>query len=299
MPSIEENKSEVAGAICAAPESNNESQAVSQQPRQPTNLQGLLRFAMEATKSEDAPSDSQFQQMDEERKKWLEEAIKSMSVDVIQVLQKQIEILKNVNEIKSDDDISEYESAINIILDHIDNIDIACDFHKIGGFMILYPCLKSSHAMIRSAGCELLAELCQNNPYCQQVVLDNEFIPKLLDMIEKDENILVGLKALYAVSSIVRHNPEGFNQFIHYNGPAILLTTLSKGDDRFLKKATFMLSTLCDCEPDFKSRLVFLEYVPTLISLVSKERQSSHEFVLALLASLVEDNATAINECRN
>lgn len=66
--------------------------------------------------------------------------------------------------------------------------------------MILYPCLKSSHPMIRSAGCELLAELCQNNPYCQQVVLDNEFIPTLLNMIERDETIQVGLKALYAVS---------------------------------------------------------------------------------------------------
>lgn len=35
-------------------------------PRQPTSLQGLLRFAMEATKSEDAPNASNFEPMDEE-----------------------------------------------------------------------------------------------------------------------------------------------------------------------------------------------------------------------------------------
>lgn len=74
------------------------------------------------------------------------------------------------------------------------------DFHKIGGFMILYPCLKSAHSKLRASGCELLAELCQHNPYCQQVVLDNEFVPKLLGMVEKDEDLQVAVKALYAVS---------------------------------------------------------------------------------------------------
>lgn len=34
--------------------------------RHPTSLQGLLRFAMEATKAEDAPNASEFQPMDEE-----------------------------------------------------------------------------------------------------------------------------------------------------------------------------------------------------------------------------------------
>lgn len=74
------------------------------------------------------------------------------------------------------------------------------DFHKIGGFTILYPCLKSVHPKIRAGGCELLAVLCQNNPYCQQIILDNEFVPKLLNMIENDEDLQVVVKALYALS---------------------------------------------------------------------------------------------------
>ena len=36
------------------------------QPRQPTNLQGLLRFAMEATNSQNVTSNIQFQPVDEE-----------------------------------------------------------------------------------------------------------------------------------------------------------------------------------------------------------------------------------------
>lgn len=43
-----------------------EGQANVPQPRQPTSLQGLLRFAMEATRAEDAPHNADFQPMDDE-----------------------------------------------------------------------------------------------------------------------------------------------------------------------------------------------------------------------------------------
>lgn len=60
----------VAEAIQSPPDPgipNGESNAeIMPQPRQPTSLHGLLRFAMEATKSEDAPSTSNFQPMEQE-----------------------------------------------------------------------------------------------------------------------------------------------------------------------------------------------------------------------------------------
>ncbi|KAL1500806.1 hypothetical protein ABEB36_006248 [Hypothenemus hampei] len=292
-----EKKVEIAGAICAPPSTTGGSN----QPRQPTNLQGLLKYCVEATKNEDAPLGSTvgLPLMDEERRKWLEGAIKSMTVNVIELLQKQVSILQNVDKISSDNDVSQYLEATEVILDHIDNIDIACDFHKIGGFTILYPCLNSSNSQIRATGCELLAVLCQHNPYCQKVVLDNEFIPILLNMIKEDQDVSVVIKAVYALSCIVRHNPDGFSQFINYNGPAILLTTFQRNEDKLITKVTFFLDSLCTTHPDFKSRLVFLDYVPNLIQAISKERQHSNEHVLSLLASLVEENATALGDCRN
>lgn len=44
----------------------NQVEIVPNQPRQPSDLQGLLRFAMEATKAEDAPNQSTFQPLDPE-----------------------------------------------------------------------------------------------------------------------------------------------------------------------------------------------------------------------------------------
>lgn len=74
---------------------------------------------------------------------------------------------------------------------------------------MLYPCLKSNYPKLRVAGCEILAVLCQHNPYCQQVVLDNEFVPKLLKMIEDDEDVHVAVKALYALSGKLDLNKPG------------------------------------------------------------------------------------------
>lgn len=95
MPGVLKTKDDkgVAEAIEGPPDpgiTNGDSNAeIMPQPRQPTSLHGLLRFAMEATKSEDAPSTSNFQPMDPEvgflkqtsdeiTNKWLETIINKL-----------------------------------------------------------------------------------------------------------------------------------------------------------------------------------------------------------------------------
>lgn len=56
------------------------------------------------------------------------------------------------------------------------------------------------------------------------------------------------------LAAIVRHSEEGFSQFIHYNGPVILLKVLDRGDDKLITKSTFLLDSLCQSQPDFKSK---------------------------------------------
>lgn len=72
MPGILKNKDDkgLAEAVQPSPDAaipNGDSNSeIRPQPRQPTSLHGLLRFAMEATKSEDAPSTSNLAPMDPE-----------------------------------------------------------------------------------------------------------------------------------------------------------------------------------------------------------------------------------------
>lgn len=46
-------------------------------------------------------------------------------MDIVEILQRQIRILRKVDQLKADDDILEFEEAIETILEHIDQIDTA------------------------------------------------------------------------------------------------------------------------------------------------------------------------------
>ena len=75
------------------------------------------------------------------------------------------------------------------------------DFHKIGGFVILQPCLNSPHQGIRWRCAQLIACITQNNPYCQSHAVKEEgLLPILLKMLENDSCPEARIKALYAVS---------------------------------------------------------------------------------------------------
>lgn len=128
------------------------------------------------------------------------------------------------------------------------------DFYKIGGFAIFEPCLCSVHPQIRSGACEVLAEISQNNPVCQRVVLDYDLVCHLLRVLEKDVDLQVCTKALYAVSCIVRQNSEAYHHLIQYQGFGILLKTLKRDDEKLTTKTTFLLTSLVNSQDDVISK---------------------------------------------
>lgn len=74
------------------------------------------------------------------------------------------------------------------------------DFHKIGGYEIFNPCFNSVHAQIRSNACNILAEISQNNPYCQDRALECGYVKPLLELVDTDVDQAVTIKAVYALS---------------------------------------------------------------------------------------------------
>jgi len=115
-----------------------------EQPRQPKDMQGLLKFCLEATRVEDAPAadpEHQLEVMGPERRAWLEEAIQNMSVDVVEQLGNGIKVLLDPSV-----DLDTKEEVLDCLEDWLGTIDMACNFHKIGGFAALRQCLASPHA---------------------------------------------------------------------------------------------------------------------------------------------------------
>ena len=149
-------------------------------------MKGLLKFCFEATKGEDAPelSDPEkiLHDMDPEHRRWLEEALSSMSVDIVQQLTNGIKILN------SDAEDEEKEEVLDLLEDWLGNIDMAVNFHKIGGFSCLRKCLQSSSPGVRAGACHLMAEISQNNAYCQEKFVAEGFIQLLLQQLDNDSD---------------------------------------------------------------------------------------------------------------
>lgn len=114
---------------------------MSDQPRnQPRNLQGLLKFCVEgkdihdmrfssktvisqfflATKAEDPTRPSQFQAMSDEDRKFLEDALKSMTLDVVEELNKAFHVLNDGN--ASED---KQVAALEVVTSFVADIDTA------------------------------------------------------------------------------------------------------------------------------------------------------------------------------
>lgn len=73
-------------------------------------------------------------------------------------------------------------------------------YYKLGGFSVFPVCLSCENLSVQSAACNLLAELCQNNPFCQSKVLELGYLETLVNMLIYEQDTQLLLKILYAMS---------------------------------------------------------------------------------------------------
>lgn len=76
-----------------------------------------------------------------------------------------------------------------------------------GGFPLLPQLLDINREGIQCRTADLIAELVQNNPHCQNAALQCSLVKNLLDLVDSHELETVRVKALYALSCM---NPESF-----------------------------------------------------------------------------------------
>lgn len=274
--------------------SENNERALSEQPRQPHNLQGLLKFAMEATKNEDPTHPSEFHQMDPERRKFLEEALKSLTVDVVEELNKAMKILIDGN--SSEDD---QVQALDVVTNFVEDIDTANDFFKVGGFCILFPCLNSTYSSIRSKTAMLIGELAQNNPFCQKHLLDLQILPKLIELLSDESEVAVN--SFHAISCMIRSYEPGLAKFIEIDGLECILDLIHcQQHEKLIIKSMFLISSFSRDFPPVCDELVKLDAINKVAAtLVPKSEYDTRlEQTLAALDALTE-TSNGIKKCRN
>ena len=262
------------------------------QPRQPKDMKGLLKFCFEATKAEDAPDISDpekiLRDMDPEQKKWLEEALGSMSVDIVQQLTNGIKILN------SEAEDEEKEEVLDLLEDWLGSIDMAINFHKIGGFSCLRKCLQSSSPGVRAGACHLMAEISQNNTYCQKKFVSEGFIQLLLQQLDSDSDGQCQVKALYAISCIARESPETLTRLGDMDGWSVLLRAVQRTDNvKLVTKGCFFITACVGASSEAARQMLDMGMVTQLAGLLAQEFRPHHEQVLAALRALINSSVEA------
>ncbi|RVE47903.1 hypothetical protein evm_007417 [Chilo suppressalis] len=282
----------IAGAITYPSGNRQELQATVSQPRQPRNLQGLLRFAMEATKAEDAPGNSELGPMDEERRRFLEEALKSLTVDVAEVIQNSIKALTDQEKIKSikpGDPLSpEIMTAFSNLMEFIDDIDVANDFYKMGGFAIFPMCYSSENDEVRANASWVLAEVCQNNPFCQSRALECGLLNVLLNLLQSEQGTAL-TKCIYAVSCACREYEPCCRELVAQGGCSALSSVLSgNAPAQARTKAAFLIRYLVQQHPDAREEFIQQNLVGIIANQIKSGRDETTEHLLGVLSLLLD-----------
>lgn len=237
-----------------------------------------MRFAVEATRSEDAPADAAGDAarpaMDPDRRRFLEEALASMTVNVVQRLEAAAAILTAAESSESDQ-----LEALECLADHVDNIDMANDFCKIGGLDVVLPLLRppppattstttpqqqnspARSLEVRRQCAALLAELAQNNPFCQEQLLKRDALAALVPLLA---DAATAAPAMRAISASVRAFEPAAEAFIAIGGLECTLACVRElggsagdGGEEAAKSAVpslFMLRALCAEYPAVKGK---------------------------------------------
>jgi hsp70-interacting protein len=262
--------------------------------RRNRSLQGLLHFCVENTKSEDAQGASSFMEMDQERRQFLAEVMSSLrGNDPVKVMLEDIRIITD-----GESSVEDKQDSLEDLQDHCEDLNLAHDFHKIGGFPFISALLQNDDSGIRWRTANLFAALVQNNPYCQEVALEMGLLQKLLYTLDNDMDMKVKVKTLYALSCFIRDVPKCLEVFTANDGFSVVLRAIQSGDITMQTKASFMIRAMVVAQPALKDTLCDIGMVEQLVSLLHREHTSAHEHLMGALLCQVQGHQRSAEECR-
>lgn len=273
--------------------------------RYPRNLQGVLQLAVEAGSAAEGPT--AIEPMSDERKEFLREALAEVckgQMDEVQQMKQCLAILRkdetSEREREDDEDEDERESAFEILSELCENLDNARDLMILGGLDLSvsqYLCHVQSGLRWRAA--ELIASCAQNMPQVQVHLLSIGALPKLLQLTDSDPHPTVRVKALYAVSCLVREQDAGLQAFLSHDGFSVLMRGMQSENEKLRTKSAFLLLNLLTSHPEQKDIVVSMGMVQQLVSVLRMPHSPFHEHVLGALCCLVDQCPQGLKDCRD
>jgi len=248
----------------------------------------LLHFAQQVG-AEDEVNRSPARRMDPEDQRWLQEAISQLvkNTDPVRQMKEQLEKLSKIDFYSpTEDEMDRGVEALSTIEELVCDVDVACDFFKVGGLRLLAPLLASPAASFRTESAAVVGQLSQNNPAAQEQLLDVKMLPLLLESVVNDTDREVKAKALYGVSCLVRGNQRASAEFRNLNGFDSLIRAVQcdPENERLVTKTAFLTAQLAR-EMENKDAIVsagIADHLAALLLALSPEHQGSEHLIDAL-----------------
>nr|ATD13049.1 hsp70-binding protein 1 [Mizuhopecten yessoensis] len=264
--------------------------------RVPRDMQGLVKFCIEQGAECDNP-EGMLSQMTAERREWLESALSNMTTNPVTRMKEGLIKMNQPDDEDNENLTDEKIAAIEEIMEWCENIDLAIDFHKIGGYEVLAKQFDHSEPEVRWNALELLGILVQNNPYCQEAAIKHGLLPLALQIIDNDNNATVRTKALYAISCLCRDVPDAQKVFVEKDGFSVIMRAMQTDVEKLKIKAAFMLSSMCNEKPEFKDIMCDIGMIDQLVGHLQEEHGAFHEHMMSALLTIVRDHPRAYEEC--
>lgn len=186
------------------------------------------------------------------------------------------------------------QHALEELLILVEPIDNANDLDKLGGLVALVRELHNSEPEIRKISAWVLGKASQNNALVQNQILGlgvlNIFI-KMAESSYTEESI----KALYAISALIRNNEYGQELFYAAKGNLMLqdIMTNSSIDIRLRKKVALLVADLADyqLQNDENMKLEFLSnqvFLKSVVDLALSNDLDLQEKALMAIRSLLQ-----------
>ncbi|XP_019373012.1 PREDICTED: hsp70-binding protein 1 [Gavialis gangeticus] len=173
------------------------------------------------------------------------------------------------------------------------------DFCKLDGMRLLaHQYLEHLDPELRWRAAHLVGTCSQNVPTVQEQALALGCMRKLLRLLDHDPGEMVRIKALFAISCLVRAQEAGLLQFLRLDGFSVLMRAMQSPVQKLKVKSAFLLQNLLLDHPEHKETLCSMGMVQQLVALIHSEHSSFHEHVLGALCSLVTDFPQGVRECR-
>ncbi|NXE17912.1 SIL1 factor, partial [Ardeotis kori] len=105
---------------------------------------------------------------------------------------------------------------------YVHQVDNAKDFLSMGGLRLVIDGLNSTEAMLKEHAAFVLGAALSSNPKVQVEAIEGGALQKLLVILATEQPLAVKKKALFALSSMLRHFPYAQQQFLKLGGLQVL-----------------------------------------------------------------------------